>query len=219
MPNNIFIVSKDLERQSALKKLLTIAFPNIQVDGVHQITLLKGALHSHRDIVIYDSLTCGCISSKSISLLGGCWLNITNKKDDMTQMQSLIDGFSANVSATDPIDHLPRIIRHLLLGQIWYSRNVIAFAIRQYQAQSLTSEEMVEFAISNLQLTQREKELARLLVRGQTNQDIADQLCISIHTVKTHVSRILNKLGLHSRNELHLVLSHSQLESSANSIE
>lgn len=65
----------------------------------------------------------------------------------------------------------------------------------------------MEFAITNLDLTHREKELTRLLVRGQSNQEIADLLCISIHTVKTHVSRILSKLNVHSRNELNSFLN------------
>jgi ATP/maltotriose-dependent transcriptional regulator MalT len=50
-------------------------------------------------------------------------------------------------------------------------------------------------------LTAREMEVLRLLVQGASNQTIAGALVVSIPTVKTHVSRILAKLGVQSRTE------------------
>ncbi len=50
-------------------------------------------------------------------------------------------------------------------------------------------------------LTAREVEVLKLLGEAKTNSDIADQLFISEHTVKVHVSRILEKLGLSARAE------------------
>jgi len=50
-------------------------------------------------------------------------------------------------------------------------------------------------------LTQREREVLDLLVAGLNNPDIAEQLCVSRSTVKTHVSHILTKLGVASRLE------------------
>jgi NarL family two-component system response regulator LiaR len=50
-------------------------------------------------------------------------------------------------------------------------------------------------------LTEREKEVLSLVVQGQSNQQIADALVISIATVKAHVSSILSKLQVSSRAE------------------
>jgi NarL family two-component system response regulator LiaR len=51
------------------------------------------------------------------------------------------------------------------------------------------------------ELTEREVEVLTLIARGSTNQKIADELVISIGTVKGHVSNILNKLHLADRTQ------------------
>jgi predicted ATPase/DNA-binding SARP family transcriptional activator/DNA-binding CsgD family transcriptional regulator len=51
-------------------------------------------------------------------------------------------------------------------------------------------------------LTPREEEVATLVARGLTNREIALELSISEHTVATHVTKILKRLGLNSRSRL-----------------
>jgi len=50
-------------------------------------------------------------------------------------------------------------------------------------------------------LSERELEVLCLLAEGQTNQEIAQALCVSINTIKTHLKNIYGKLGVNSRRE------------------
>jgi DNA-binding NarL/FixJ family response regulator len=52
------------------------------------------------------------------------------------------------------------------------------------------------------QLSERELDIASSIARGRTNQEIAAELFISLSTVKTHVTRIQNKLGVRNRVEI-----------------
>lgn len=51
-------------------------------------------------------------------------------------------------------------------------------------------------------LTEREREVLRLIAEGHTNQEIADLLCISLSTVQTHRTHVMEKLKLRKRSEL-----------------
>lgn len=51
-------------------------------------------------------------------------------------------------------------------------------------------------------LTNREREVLKLIAEGYSNQEIADRLVLSVTTVQTHRAHIMGKLGLHSRTEL-----------------
>jgi two-component system response regulator NreC len=51
-------------------------------------------------------------------------------------------------------------------------------------------------------LTDREREILKLVAEGYTNREIAETLFISVKTVETHKTNIMEKLNLHKRAEL-----------------
>ena len=56
-------------------------------------------------------------------------------------------------------------------------------------------------------MTAAERKVAVFLCKGLTYQKIADELCISYHTVKNHVQNIFSKCGVNSRYELYEILN------------
>jgi DNA-binding NarL/FixJ family response regulator len=50
-------------------------------------------------------------------------------------------------------------------------------------------------------LSQREVEVLRLVAAGRSNQQIADELVISLNTVRRHVSNVFDKTGVANRTE------------------
>jgi two-component system, NarL family, response regulator LiaR len=85
-------------------------------------------------------------------------------------------------------------IRDVLGGKVVYSNNATA------TVSAIFSEESEEWAAQH-HITQRQLEVLRLVRKGLSNQAIADQLSLSVPTVKTHISAIFNALGTQSRTE------------------
>ncbi len=88
-------------------------------------------------------------------------------------------------------DELAKAIRDAVSGRSTLSPEAAKVLI---QATRPTKQPLVD-------LTEREQEVLNLVVQGNSNQQIADALVISITTVKAHISNILSKLQVSSRAE------------------
>jgi two-component system, NarL family, nitrate/nitrite response regulator NarL len=58
-------------------------------------------------------------------------------------------------------------------------------------------------------LTPRERQIVAEVVAGRTNKEIAQKLCVSLQTVKHHLTNIFDKVGVHNRLELALFSIHN----------
>ena len=81
----------------------------------------------------------------------------------------------------------------ILNGELWFSRFVLSSALTIQRKTVSIKKEMDAY------LTFREKEILTKLSAGVTNCEIADDLCISIHTVKTHLYNIYKKINVSTR--------------------
>jgi DNA-binding NarL/FixJ family response regulator len=86
---------------------------------------------------------------------------------------------------------LRRAIKAAAAGQVQLSPQAAARLMREVRAPEKSCEA----------LTGRETDVLRLLAQGQSNKEIAQHLNIGEQTVKTHVSHILDKLGVPSRTQ------------------
>ncbi|MEM9299162.1 MAG: response regulator transcription factor [Bacteroidota bacterium] len=67
-----------------------------------------------------------------------------------------------------------------------------------------------ERALKKLELTNREFEILQLIAKGHSNSKIADQLFLSLSTIKTHVSNLFTKMNVNSR--YHAITKAKELE-------
>ncbi len=94
-------------------------------------------------------------------------------------------------------DELVEAIRAVHRGEARLHPDIARKLMEQVASQAGASRE------TNLaEVTERERDVIRLVARGCSNQEIAQELVISEKTVKTHVSNILSKLQLKDRTQL-----------------
>ncbi len=92
------------------------------------------------------------------------------------------------------------------LARRWYGPDAVAVTLAPATAAELEPLRLVLHG-----LTPREREVAQLLTRGATNEEIARALWISRHTVKDHVKAVYAKLGVGGRAELSAKLFHEHI--------
>jgi DNA-binding NarL/FixJ family response regulator len=93
------------------------------------------------------------------------------------------------------IEEIVGSLRAAAAGDSWASPNVAAVLFERVRAGG--EPEPKDDALAAL--TDREREILRLLADGKDNADIGRELYISPSTVKNHISAILPKLGVHNR--------------------
>ena len=108
--------------------------------------------------------------------------------------EALRAGASGFVLKDDPPEQLLAAIRTVAAGEALLSPSVTMRVIRQF-ARKPRPAPPKEFD----DLTSREQEVFRLIADGLSNVEIGQQLFISDTTVKTHITHILQKLGLRDR--------------------
>jgi predicted ATPase/DNA-binding CsgD family transcriptional regulator len=93
-----------------------------------------------------------------------------------------------------------RYVTALTRGERWSVVDAVEFAQGRAQAKPVVGAPPAKATPSAL--SRRELEIARLIAEGLTNREVAAKLFISNRTVETHVTNMLNKLGLSSRLQL-----------------
>lgn len=85
-------------------------------------------------------------------------------------------------------------IKLILEGHLWLTRKMLSNCIL------MNSQALVGPAVEELSmLSRREREILQHVVFGESNQEIADALMISVHTVKTHLYNIYRKINVPNR--------------------
>jgi len=138
---------------------------------------------------------------------------------DCSESEQVIDAFSAGAKGvacqTDPFEVLCKCIRCVHAGQVWANSRELLWIVK-----TLGDREPVRMVSAKgiPLLSRREEQVVSMVVEGLTNQEIAVKLGVSAHTVKNHLFRIYEKLGISNRIELNLYATSSRERSRRSSI-
>jgi DNA-binding NarL/FixJ family response regulator len=118
--------------------------------------------------------------------------------DEGYVMRALKYGAKAYLLKDSAEADLIRAVRAVREGKSFFSPAVSRMLLEDYvrQLQQKGSEDSYEL------LSSREREILQLIAEGKTNKEIANLINLSLHTVETHRTHILQKLNLHSVPEL-----------------
>jgi DNA-binding NarL/FixJ family response regulator len=120
-----------------------------------------------------------------------------SEETDDGVLDCLEAGARGYVVRDQPLEELRRALGVVARGQVACTPRIAASLFSRLA--SLGRERRRREKLDFLTLTPRELEILHLVADGLSNQEIASRLCLSVHTVKNHVHKILETIGVHSR--------------------
>lgn len=111
-------------------------------------------------------------------------------------------GASGYVLKNIPTDDLVEAIRLAHRGLVQLDVTATQRVVEQLNQEATDNRVNIQAQQQIEGLTERERDVLRLVANGASNREIAEQLFISEGTVKTHISRILTQLDLRDRTQL-----------------
>ncbi|WPK11679.1 response regulator transcription factor [Lysinibacillus louembei] len=123
-------------------------------------------------------------------------LILTTFDDEEYAYQTLKDGANGFLVKSSEPKKLIASIHSVFAGGMVLQEEVAAKLVPKLLQQTIKQEE------PSTNLTARELEIARFIGEGKTNKEIANELFLSVGTVKNHITHILNELQLRDRTQL-----------------
>lgn len=159
---------------SVLKRLATL---NIDIAEISDISILSAQLSKYKpDILIVDPSHLGAFSLQRIKNETGDFSLKTIALQNTLTDHSILKHYDQVISIYDNSDRIKDKLVELI------------------QTKGQEKEK--------LELGKREKEIIVCIVKGMTNKQMAEQLCLSIHTIMTHRRNIASKLQIHTSSGL-----------------
>nr|WP_314632889.1 response regulator transcription factor [uncultured Janthinobacterium sp.] len=166
---------------------------------------LAQAASARPDVIVLD-LDLGGVSSLAIlpQLVQGGHARIlvlTGSHDQAVMEQAMLNGARGIISKDAPPELVRKAIEKVSHGELWLEQAMLGRMMSQLTQPGGASAQ----ALAVASLTGKERKIIAALVHGSGTpaRQLADQLCISEHTLRNHLTSIYRKLGVYNRLELY----------------
>jgi DNA-binding NarL/FixJ family response regulator len=178
----------------------------IEVVGAVQLRMPRPRLIApmSADVLVLDGDLPGQAADCLCEELSGCntrtrIVTLSSSSEPIRIVRALRIGVAAWVRKDESLDHLLRVIRGVARGETWLppaeTGNVVRLLLRE-QDRHRQAERLLAT------LTPRERAVLACLAEGTARRDlVAEQLRLSVNTVRTHLQNLMAKLGVHSALE------------------
>lgn len=180
------------------------AEPNIELvgDATNGANAVKLALELSPDLIVMDlhlpDITGIEATQQIVESRPDCKVVIFSGDANRSLVDAALRaGASAYLVKYSVAGELLQAIKLVMQGRLYLSPEVSSFIVEDYR-KSLTGNEPAQ----KLALTNRERQLLKLVADGRRNKEIAEDMNISANSVETYRARLMKKLGCSSTAEL-----------------
>jgi DNA-binding NarL/FixJ family response regulator len=162
----------------------------------------EAAARRRPDVVVLDEgVADGHLAEVAATFLApdlGAKLVVTSATEDVQRAyESVRVGASAFVTKACGVDEMVRAILGAVRGESWIPPRLLTAVLEEFRSHRVEPDDDDRLR----RLTQRERDVLRCMMAGFDRARIADELLLSINTVRTHTQNILSKLEVHSSLE------------------
>jgi DNA-binding NarL/FixJ family response regulator len=215
-PIRVLIVDDDALVRAGLRTMLRGAATVEVVAEAGDGAEVLGVLDRHRaDVILLDVRMPNLDGLAALELIRGqpsppAVLMLTTFDTDEHVLRALRRGAAGFLVKDTPPSEIVRAIELVAAGESMLSPSVTRRLIARLADGPDVEQRHAEAAATLDALSPRERDIAEAIAQGKTNASIADDLHLSISTVKNYVSALLAKLALDNRVQVALLVQDAQ---------
>ncbi len=192
-------------------KAFIAPIPDFRLEGeaANGLEAVELAARLHPDVILLDLVMPGLDGIGAVREIlkenpEAKIIIITSFMEDTKVIDAIRAGASGYFLKEATPQEIETAIRDVFQGETAFPTKISNILVKEISRPRKTESKIT-------QLTDREVEILKLIARGKSNQEIADEIFLSVWTVRTYVTGILDKLGLENRTQAALFAVKSNL--------